>query len=49
LADALRPVRERGVREVMAEVDATNAGGLALLRGIGAVETGASVVLERRR
>ena len=49
LAAALQPVRERGVREVMAEVDATNTAGLALLRGIGAVETGASVVLERPR
>jgi GNAT superfamily N-acetyltransferase len=47
LASALRPVHERGVVEVMAEADATNTAGLALLQEIGAVETGASMVLKR--
>jgi hypothetical protein len=32
----------------MAEVDESNAAGLALLRGIGAVTTGSSMVLKRR-
>ena len=48
LASALAPIDERGVPEVMAEVDASNAAGLALMRGIGALETGSSVVLLRR-
>lgn len=47
LTAALRPVHERGVGEVMAEADASNAASLALLRGIGAVETGCSLVLKR--
>jgi ribosomal protein S18 acetylase RimI-like enzyme len=47
LASALLPVHERGVDAVMAEVDASNLAGLALLRGIGAVETGSSMVLRR--
>ena len=48
LASALAPIHERGVPDVMAEVDASNAAGLAIIRGIGAVETGSSVVLLRR-
>lgn len=48
LASALAPIHERGVLDVMAEVDATNAAGLAMIRGIEAVETGSSVVLKRR-
>ena len=47
LASALLPVHERGVDAVMAEVDPSNLAGLALLRGIGAVETGSSMVLRR--
>ena len=47
LAAALAPVAERGILEVMAEVDDSNVAGQALLRGIGAVETGSSLVLER--
>jgi ribosomal protein S18 acetylase RimI-like enzyme len=47
LASALQPIHERGVREVMAEVDESNVAGLALLRGIGAVATGSSMVLRR--
>ena len=35
-------------RSVMAEVDASDAAGLAIIRGIGAVETGSLVVLLRR-
>ena len=48
LASALAPIHERGVPHVMAEVDASNSAGLAIIRGIGAVETGSSVVLLRR-
>jgi ribosomal protein S18 acetylase RimI-like enzyme len=48
LASALAPIHERGVQHVMAEVDDSNTAGLALIRGIGAVETGSSVVLLRR-
>lgn len=48
LARALRPVHERGVTEVMAEVDETNSAGLALIRAVGAVQTGSSMVLLRR-
>lgn len=47
LASALRPVQERGVAEVMAEADEGNVAGLALLRALGAVETGSSLVLSR--
>jgi ribosomal protein S18 acetylase RimI-like enzyme len=47
LASALLPVHERGIGEVMAEVDDTNLAGLALLAGVGAVSTGSSVVLRR--
>lgn len=47
LAVALRPVHERGVREVLAEADETNVPGNALLRRIGATRTGSSVVLRR--
>ena len=49
LASALRPVHEQGIAEVMAEVDATNVAGLALVRSLGARETGASLVLRRQR
>jgi len=49
LASALRPIHERGVPEVMAEADATNAPGLALLESLKAVETGSSMVLLRSR
>ena len=49
LAAALLPVHERGVASVMAEVDASNVAGLALLRGISGVETGSSMVLKRGR
>jgi len=49
LASALKPIHERGVAEVMAEADATNAAGLALLRALKAVETGSSLVLTRSR
>lgn len=48
LARALQPVHARGVTEVMAEVDATNSAGLALMRALGAVRTGSSMVLLRR-
>lgn len=47
LAAAFTPVHERGHREVMAETDAKNLASLALLRGVGAVETGSSMVLRR--
>jgi ribosomal protein S18 acetylase RimI-like enzyme len=47
LASALRPLHERGVLEVLAEADASNASSLGLLRSVNAVETGASVVLRR--
>jgi ribosomal protein S18 acetylase RimI-like enzyme len=38
---------ERGVSEVMAEVDGANAAGLALVTSLHPVETGASLVLRR--
>lgn len=49
LGSALLALHERGVVEVMAEVDASDAPGLALARRLGAVQTGSSLVLERRR
>lgn len=48
LASAFQPVHDRGVLEVLAEVDASNTPSLKLLHSINAVETGASVVLRRR-
>lgn len=48
LASAFRPLHERGVVEVLTEVDALNIASLKLLASINAVETGASVVLRRR-
>ena len=39
---------DRGVEEVMAEVDDTDAAGLALAWGLGARQTGSSLVLQRR-
>ena len=48
LGSALGYLHEQGVQEVMAEVDSSNAAGLALVRGIRAVETGSSMVLKRR-
>jgi len=48
LASALQPVHEHGIQEVMAEVDASNPAGLALVKSLGAVETGSSMVLRRR-
>jgi ribosomal protein S18 acetylase RimI-like enzyme len=48
LGSALGHVHQQGVHEVMAEVDSSNAAGLALLRRIRAVETGSSMVLLRR-
>jgi GNAT superfamily N-acetyltransferase len=47
LAHALHPVHERGITVVTAEVDATDRAGLALLRGLGSVETGSATVLRR--
>ncbi|MET0693624.1 MAG: GNAT family N-acetyltransferase [Propionibacteriaceae bacterium] len=49
LAAALRPVHERGIEHVMAEADASNVASLTLLRQIGAVQTGSSLVLKRAR
>lgn len=48
LAAALRPVAERRRSDVTAEADAGNEASLALLRSIGAVETGSALVLRRR-
>ncbi len=47
LAHALHPVHERGITVVTAEADAANPASLALLRGLGSVETGSAVVLRR--
>jgi ribosomal protein S18 acetylase RimI-like enzyme len=47
LAAALAPVHERHLAQVLAEADADNTASLALLRRIGAVETGSSLVLKR--
>jgi ribosomal protein S18 acetylase RimI-like enzyme len=42
------PLRDRGISEVAAEVDATNTASNALLRGIGARRVGGSIELVRR-
>lgn len=47
LAAAFAPLHERGVAFVTAEVDATNAVSLHLVHSIGAVHTGATLVLLR--
>lgn len=47
LAAAFRPLHGRGVTQVLAEVDAADAAGLQLMRSIGAVQTGSSLVLRR--
>lgn len=47
LAAAFKPLHERGVSEVLAEVDASNTASLKLMESIAAVETGASLVLRR--
>jgi ribosomal protein S18 acetylase RimI-like enzyme len=48
LSNALRPVHERGVDEVAAEVDESNLASLNLLRRMGAAQTGTALVLKRR-
>jgi hypothetical protein len=48
LAAVFAPLRDRGISEVAAEVDATNSASNALLRGIGAQRTGGSIELVRR-
>jgi ribosomal protein S18 acetylase RimI-like enzyme len=47
LAAAFEALHDRGVSEVLAEVDSSNTAGLKLLQSIDAVETGASLVLRR--
>jgi len=47
LAAAFRPVHRRGIAQVSAEVDETNAASQALLRSIGATRTGGAVELVR--
>jgi hypothetical protein len=42
------PLRDRGISEVAAEVDAASNASNALLRGIGAQRTGGSIELMRR-
>lgn len=48
LAAAFRPLHERGVSEVAAEADATNAASTSLLTSLGAWRTGGTVELLRR-
>jgi len=48
LAAAFAPLHERGIRSVMAEADDSNEASLALLKGIGAKETGSTLELIRR-
>jgi RimJ/RimL family protein N-acetyltransferase len=48
LAAVFAPLRDRGISDVAAEVDAANSASNALLRGIGAKRTGGSIELVRR-
>ena len=48
LAAAFRPLHERGLGQVSAEVDQSNTAAQALLRGLGATRTGGAIELVRR-
>lgn len=49
LARALYPVHERGILQVTAEVDDSNAASLGLIRALGGVASGSAAVLKRSR
>jgi ribosomal protein S18 acetylase RimI-like enzyme len=48
LAAAFRPLHERGIRQVSAEVDEANKAAIALVTGLGAIQLGTALELVRR-